>query len=54
MRLVDADVPGPKRVLIGYGASPPGVVWPNDATLALNIVVNYEEGSEYSKPAVLT
>ncbi len=51
MRLVDADVPGPKRDLIGYGASPPKVTWPDGAALALNIVVNYEEGSEYSKPA---
>lgn len=51
MRLVDTNVPGPKRDLIGYGASPPKVTWPDGAALALNIVVNYEEGSEYSKPA---
>jgi allantoinase len=36
------------RDLIGYGANPPDPKWPNDARLALNIVVNYEEGSESS------
>ena len=51
MQLVDHDVPGPRRDLVGYGASPPQVVWRDGAALALNIVVNYEEGSEYSKPA---
>jgi peptidoglycan/xylan/chitin deacetylase (PgdA/CDA1 family) len=42
--------PGPPRDFVGYGASPPQVRWPNDARLALNIVVNYEEGAEYSIP----
>ena len=36
------------RDLIGYGASPPDPKWPNGARLALNIVLNYEEGSEPS------
>ena len=36
------------RDLIGYGANPPDPKWPNDARLALNFVMNYEEGSEYS------
>jgi len=36
------------RDLIGYGVTPPHPKWPNDARLALNIVVNYEEGSESS------
>lgn len=45
------DVPGPKRDLIGYGRHAPRVRWPNDARLALNFVINYEEGSEKSHPA---
>lgn len=37
-----------QRDLIGYGATPPDPKWPNGARLALNFVLNYEEGSEYS------
>jgi peptidoglycan/xylan/chitin deacetylase (PgdA/CDA1 family) len=51
MELRDRDVPGPKRDYVGYGEHPPRVVWPNDAKVAVNLVVNYEEGSEYSQPA---
>jgi allantoinase len=36
------------RDFVGYGKSPPHARWPGDARLALNIVVNYEEGSEMS------
>jgi hypothetical protein len=36
----------PERDLIGYGATPPSVRWPNDARIAVSLVVNYEEGSE--------
>jgi allantoinase len=36
------------RDLIGYGPNPPVVQWPNDARIAISVVVNYEEGSEYS------
>lgn len=36
------------RDLIGYGPNPPHPKWPNGARLALNLVLNYEEGSEYS------
>ena len=36
------------RDLIGYGASPPHVRWPGGARLALQIVMNYEEGGERS------
>ena len=43
-------VPGPERDFVGYGPTPPHVTWPGDAALALSIAVNYEEGSEYSKP----
>ena len=35
------------RDLVGYGPNPPQPRWPNEARLALNFVVNYEEGAEY-------
>ena len=38
------------RDLIGYGANPPQAAWPNGARVAVQIVMNYEEGSEYSIP----
>jgi peptidoglycan/xylan/chitin deacetylase (PgdA/CDA1 family) len=38
----------PKRDFIGYGANPPDPQWPNGARLAINFVMNYEEGSEPS------
>jgi putative urate catabolism protein len=34
------------RDLIGYGAQPPHPRWPGDARIALQIVLNYEEGAE--------
>lgn len=34
------------RDLVGYGRRPPKVVWPNEAKVAVNLVLNYEEGSE--------
>src|SRR5207247_249638 len=39
---------GYDRDLIGYGANPPNPKWPNGARLAVNFVMNYEEGSEPS------
>ncbi len=36
------------RDLIGYGANPPNPKWPDGARLAVNFVINYEEGSEPS------
>ena len=36
------------RDMIGYGANNMKVVWPNNAKLALQIVLNYEEGAENS------
>ena len=38
----------PQRDFIGYGANPPDPKWPDGARLALNFVMNYEEGSEPS------
>ena len=34
------------RDLIGYGGSPPHPRWPNDAKIAVSVVLNYEEGAE--------
>jgi peptidoglycan/xylan/chitin deacetylase (PgdA/CDA1 family) len=39
---------GPERELTGYGRHVPRIEWPDGAKLALNVVVNYEEGSERS------
>ena len=39
---------GPERDFIGYGPNPPDPKWPGGARLALNIILNYEEGAEYS------
>lgn len=36
------------RDFIGYGQNPPEFKWPKNSTLALSIVVNYEEGAEHS------
>ncbi len=36
------------RDLVGYGRRPPDPQWPNGARLALNFVLNIEEGTEYS------
>lgn len=40
-----ADYP---RDLIGYGANPPHPKWPGGARIALQFVLNYEEGGERS------
>ena len=34
------------RDMIGYGANPPAANWPGDAKVAVQIVLNYEEGGE--------
>ena len=34
------------RNMIGYGSKDPEVKWPNNARIALQIVLNYEEGGE--------
>jgi peptidoglycan/xylan/chitin deacetylase (PgdA/CDA1 family) len=36
------------RDLVGYAGRPPHPRWPGDARLAVNFVLNFEEGSEYS------
>ena len=41
---------GPERDFVGYGPNPPDPKWPGGARLAVNFVLNYEEGSEPSFP----
>ncbi len=36
------------RDLTGYADTPPAIRWPGGAGLAVNFVLNYEEGSEYA------
>jgi putative urate catabolism protein len=36
------------RDLVGYGGTPPHPHWPGEARIAVNFVMNYEEGSEYN------
>ncbi|KMK66536.1 NAD-dependent epimerase/dehydratase family protein [Puniceibacterium sp. IMCC21224] len=38
----------PTRDFVGYGPNPPDPRWPGGARIAVNIVVNYEEGAEES------
>ena len=38
----------PTRDFLGYGEKAPDPKWPNGARLAVNFVMNYEEGSEPS------
>jgi len=44
----DALAYTPKRRFIGYGEQRPALEWPEKARIALNFVINYEEGAEYS------
>lgn len=37
-----------ERDLVGYGQHPPKIRWPGGAGLAVNFVLNVEEGSEYT------
>ena len=34
------------RDMVGYGRTPPHPSWPNDARIAVQFVINYEEGGE--------
>ena len=43
--IYDATLPYP-RDLIGYGRNPPHANWPGGAKIALQFVLNYEEGAE--------
>jgi len=35
-----------KRDFVGYGRNPPKVAWPRDSQIAVQLVVNFEEGAE--------
>ena len=35
-----------QRDMLGYGANPPKANWPNQACIAVQFVINYEEGGE--------
>jgi putative urate catabolism protein len=35
-----------ERDLVGYGATPPAANWPHGARIAVQFVINYEEGAE--------
>src|ERR1700730_7300341 len=37
---------GYPRDLVGYAATPPQARWPNEARIAVQFVINYEEGGE--------
>ena len=39
---------GPPRDLVGYGPAPVRFTWPGGAHVAVQLVINYEEGSELS------
>jgi hypothetical protein len=39
--------PNYPRDLVGYGASPPQVSWPGGARIAVQFVINYEEGANH-------
>jgi hypothetical protein len=40
--------PPQPRDLLGYAGSPPHPHWPGGARVAVSIVVNFEEGAEFS------
>ena len=40
---MNSDYP---RDLIGYGPTPPHAKWPDNARIAVQFVLNYEEGGE--------
>jgi peptidoglycan/xylan/chitin deacetylase (PgdA/CDA1 family) len=50
-RNTDAEVAGPPRDITGYGEHPPNIRWQGGRTkIAIQLVVNYEEGSEKTFP----
>ena len=49
-KTMTSQLSSPTRDLVGYGRNPPHPRWPEEARIALQFVMNYEEGSEYSIP----
>lgn len=41
-------LPIPARDLVGYGREKPRFQWPNGAAVAVSLVINFEEGAEFS------
>lgn len=48
VRSLLAPIDNLKRDFIGYGKSIPKIVWPNEARIAIQLVVNFEDGAENS------
>ena len=46
--MIDDSTSGYPRDLIGHGRNPPHAQWPGQARIALQFVLNYEEGGENS------
>jgi len=46
--MTQMNTPAYPRDLVGYGAQPPDPRWPGDARIAVQFVINYEEGAENS------
>jgi len=46
------DKSQPTRDFIGYAGQPPTVVWPDEARIAVNFCINYEEGE--TQPKMMT
>ena len=40
------------RDLTGYGENKPKFLWPNKSVIAVQFVINYEEGGENKEPRV--
>ena len=51
MKMPSREIPGPPRDLVGYGRHVPRVRWPDDARVAVNFVIDMEEGSEVQMSA---
>ena len=43
---MDAETNAYPRELVGYGRNPPDPKWPGEANIAVQFVINYEEGGE--------
>jgi peptidoglycan/xylan/chitin deacetylase (PgdA/CDA1 family) len=51
MKMNEDQISGPRRDFVGYGRHIPKVSWPDEARVAVNLVINYEEGSEVQMSA---
>ncbi|MDE2336366.1 MAG: allantoinase, partial [Alphaproteobacteria bacterium] len=43
---MEKSIPKDPRNYVGYGENPPDPKWPNGARIAVQFVMNYEEGGE--------